>query len=94
MVHLYCIMKGINFNSHASCEARQYLHMLFIIRIKISTHTPLARRDASRICIGVIPYAFQLTRLLRGATSETAETSEITVISTHTPLARRDTVCH
>ena len=59
--------------------------------VEISTHTPLARRDAYAATTPTTLPAFQLTRLLRGVT-EMKITIELTEkISTHTPLARRDT---
>ena len=57
---------------------------------RISTHTPLARRDCRISFFSSCFFTFLLTRLLRGAT--VARTSFLWAhsISTHTPLARRD----
>ena len=56
-----------NFNSHASCEARQ----------KLCDNMSAA-------------FQFQLTRLMRGATSRCRICQSVCSISTHTPHARRD----
>ena len=61
-----------------------------VIPFSISTHTPLARRDAIGAKILSSARAFQLTRLLRGVTSLPTLLPYQFVISTHTPLARRD----
>ena len=46
-----------------------YTQQLAHLRLSISTHTPLARRDCSKFRIKRTVTAFLLTRLLRGATS-------------------------
>ena len=57
----------------------------------ISTHTPHARRDALCSAAGSNPALFQLTRLMRGVTSNGSDTKTPPfIISTHTPHARRD----
>ena len=60
----------------------------------ISTHTPLARRDFSSLCVKMTVSRFQLTRLLRGATNALFTLYAYNFISTHTPLARRDRACY
>ena len=59
-------------------------------RSHISTHTPLARRDAGKKGQSQISQKFLLTRLLRGVTSCYTDFRNYYNISTHTPLARRD----
>ena len=59
-------------------------------QIKISTHTPHARRDFSTSIIALIAGAFLLTRLMRGVTERIGVPSADLQISTHTPHARRD----
>ncbi len=56
---------------------------------RISTHTPLARRDWNWH-IGRRRYKFLLTRLSRGVTEAMRDYEKHHKISTHTPLARRD----
>ena len=55
----------------------------------ISTHAPHARCDESAIYF-LSGLAFQLTHLLRGATSRRHKSTISRVISTHAPLARCD----
>ena len=57
---------------------------------RISTHTPLARRDFRKLPFRSFYRLFLLTRLLRGATPSQAQGLSCREISTHTPLARRD----
>ena len=57
---------------------------------KISTHAPLAGRDAVSLGKALRVVAFQPTRPLRGATRLTPYRSCIAMISTHAPLAGRD----
>ena len=58
--------------------------------INISTHTPLAGRDAESTAVFRGEYRFLLTRPLRDVT-DIAFTCDIAAsISTHTPLAGRD----
>ena len=56
----------------------------------ISTHAPLAGRDAARSHIVSCSPAFQPTRPLRGATDVDSPAAAATAISTHAPLAGRD----
>ena len=56
----------------------------------ISTHTPLARRDADGGGKVDTIFKFLLTRLSRGVTKVSETVFWIFLISTHTPLARRD----
>ena len=57
---------------------------------RISTHTPLARRDPA-YCIALSKLLwFLLTRLLRGVTNTANAWFYLFGISAHTPLARRD----
>ena len=66
-----------------------YAHKNFV---KISTHTPHARRDSTervKLCGLTL---FQLTRLMRGVTETTVLYLLSVLISTHTPHARRDRV--
>ena len=58
--------------------------------LNISTHTPHARRDSKQYRFTDIPELFQLTRLMRGVTTDGAQGHANTPISTHTPHARRD----
>ena len=58
--------------------------------IKISTHTPHARRDMLFSLSGMRVARFQLTRLMRGVTNSTTVENSRAAISTHTPHARRD----
>ena len=58
--------------------------------LKISTHTPLAGRDASIASSITLSKSFQLTRPLRGATHLLRIRVQPLCISTHTPLAGRD----
>ena len=57
-----------DFYSHASCEARHKLAWAEYMRLDISTHTPLARRDVTGSTSSPKMRPFLLTRLLRGAT--------------------------
>ena len=57
---------------------------------KISTHTPLAGRDACVVYLTKQTVRFLLTRPSRGATVRTQATEPNDSISTHTPLAGRD----
>ena len=56
---------------------------------KISTHTPLARRDADLSARTRI-LTFLLTRLSGSVTKQIGKLRRDFIISTHTPLARRD----
>ena len=58
--------------------------------MRISTHTPLARRDLFSSHYPLSSLKFLLTRLLRGVTNLFVAFHDEFVISTHTPLARRD----
>ena len=60
---------------------------------KISTHAPLAGRDADIAALTGERLAFQPTRPLRGATKLVIELAQLTRISTHAPLAGRDMSC-
>ena len=79
-----------DFYSHASCEARQTSCSFFCLDQRISTHTPLARRDPDFLNSLLSGTSFLLTRLLRGATEKNDDVAKRNFISTHTPLARRD----
>ena len=56
----------------------------------ISTHAPLAGRDAYSLTHSTPPYRFQPTRPLRGATALKRGAQRPGGISTHAPLAGRD----
>ena len=58
--------------------------------LRISTHAPLAGRDAARSHIVSCSRAFQPTRPLRGATVGRTAMHCVGSISTHAPLAGRD----
>ena len=57
----------------------------------ISTHTPLAGRDAA-VTYAYPELKFQLTRPSRGATKVRFKYYGTPIISTHTPLAGRDEI--
>ena len=59
-----------NFNPRAPCGARRSLHRIRSNKHQISTHAPLAGRDAWRSCRDSFLKSFQPTRPLRGATQE------------------------
>ncbi len=63
---------------------------IYFKQLKISTHTPLARRDGTEPTDSPDAVVFLLTRLSRGATKNTQMQCFLKDISTHTPLARRD----
>ena len=79
----------VDFNSRTSCEVRQAVVQRIGQNCTISTHAPLARCDESAIYF-LSGLAFQLTHLLRGATSRRHKSTISRVISTHAPLARCD----
>ena len=56
----------------------------------ISTHTPLAGRDALVTYLRPASEEFLLTRPLRDVTGGLAVVTDYPIISTHTPLAGRD----
>ena len=58
--------------------------------VRISTHTPHARRDGHKKVLALFACRFQLTRLMRGVTKGGCLEDETIKISTHTPHARRD----
>ena len=58
----------LDFNPRAPCGARRFSNDGFTIKICISTHAPLAGRDRRDLIFCIIPFAFQPTRPLRGAT--------------------------
>ncbi len=62
-----------------------------VIHGYISTHTPLAGRDADKIRPRCLSYKFLLTRPSRDVTTGSRAVFFIPKISTHTPLAGRDT---
>ena len=68
--------------------------MHHIIPVSISTHTPLAGRDAVFRLLMVLTIEFLLTRPSRGATRSIIHPGILRQISTHTPLAGRDTPHH
>ena len=80
---------GPDFNSRTSCEVRRGERNIFSFRIRISTHAPLARCDFAIILSHLI-FPFQLTHLLRGATTARRQSLGRPAISTHAPLARCD----
>ena len=61
-----------------------------VASVRISTHTPHARRDGYDIRIVDFIPKFQLTRLMRGVTVAFRLFHHFPMISTHTPHARRD----
>ena len=65
-----CLMIGLRtyFNSHASCEAWPLKKLMIWFSMKISTHTPHARRDRNLYRRVDTELWFQLTRLMRGVT--------------------------
>ena len=61
-----------------------------MVILQISTHTPLAGRDAGSIVAYLELDTFLLTRPLRDVTQITLTDNVFSPISTHTPLAGRD----
>ena len=85
----FCKHKQANFNSHASCEVRQSIYRRQKTFLNFNSHASCeARLYAAQNAKNII--AFQLTRLLRGATNTGNGFADTLLISTHTPLARRD----
>ena len=78
-----------NFYSHASCEARRKDFMKECNAHKISTHTPLARRDRPFGCALVSESDFY-SHASCEARRKLRMQKKCCSISTHTPLARRD----
>ena len=87
----FCKHKQANFNSHASCEVRQSIYRRQKTFLNFNSHASCeARLYAAQNAKNII--AFQLTRLLRGATNTGNGFADTLLISTHTPLARRDDI--
>ena len=78
------------FNPRAPCGARPHRRGGMAGEKVISTHAPLAGRDASVIVDRKPSVLFQPTRPLRGATRVQRIITAQTKISTHAPLAGRD----
>ena len=79
-----------NFNSRTSCEVRRAIPHQAAPPPEISTHAPLARCDVNSFIPFSYSISFQLTHLLRGATTAGQITPRRNQISTHAPLARCD----
>ena len=79
-----------HFNPRAPCGARPQVRRPARSRRCISTHAPLAGRDAPVMARYEAAAKFQPTRPLRGATEKALDVLEAIVISTHAPLAGRD----
>ena len=78
-----------NFNPRAPCGARPNSIRKGKVKVKISTHAPLAGRDAIA-AVSAGRNSFQPTRPLRGATTREIGLYLPLSISTHAPLAGRD----
>ena len=83
-------MRPNNFNSRTSCEVRHVRTGFLVSQNRISTHAPLARCDPRGNSVCEHGQKFQLTHLLRGATTEISAPILDNSISTHAPLARCD----
>ena len=94
-------MRGVTVTLLTSCDLRRKFQLTRLMRgvtvrnagklsrMRISTHTPHARRDETPK--NTMLFAkFQLTRLMRGVTSGGNAYENVKEISTHTPHARRD----
>ena len=81
------------FNPRAPCGARLFPFVVYFIRPFISTHAPLAGRDARTAAMPPIATKFQPTRPLRGATVITARRAATSIFQPTRPL-RGATICH
>ena len=78
------------FNPRAPCGARRHGCRYGQPDRTISTHAPLAGRDAAVDDFTLPSIEFQPTRPLRGATAAAGWAGGGVMISTHAPLAGRD----
>ena len=62
------------FNPRPSCEGRLVRPRLVGVGVVVSIHAPHARGDASVSALGVEPFVFQSTPLMRGATASHSST--------------------
>ena len=82
--------RGWQISTHAPLARCDPVRQFSLFRVSISTHAPLARCDMRRVTLACLRSVFQLTHLLRGATSAVCLLLINYVISTHAPLARCD----